>query len=189
MSPEEQNYPQLRTTGLHHENHWAVAPSPCLHQMRNSPHSLGPQAVRTTSRIFISKSYAMFACGSKKLGSFLKNIFYWLCYYSCPNFSPFSSLHLVPSFPPAILPLSSCPWVVHISSLATPFPILFLTSPVYFVPTNLYFLIPAPFPQFFPFPFLISLISADVPPTDLYIYDSVLVLLICLVCFLRFSCW
>ena len=33
-------------------------------------------------------------------------------------------------------PLSSCPWVVHISSLASPFPILFLTSRVYFVPTN-----------------------------------------------------
>ena len=32
-------------------------------------------------------------------------------------------------------PLSSCPWVMHISSLASPFPILFLTSP-YFVPTN-----------------------------------------------------
>ena len=33
-------------------------------------------------------------------------------------------------------PLSSCPWVIHISSLASPFPILFLTSHVYFVPTN-----------------------------------------------------
>ena len=29
-------------------------------------------------------------------------------------------------------PVSSCPWVIHISSLATPFPILFLTSPCLF---------------------------------------------------------
>ena len=32
-------------------------------------------------------------------------------------------------------PLSSCPWVVHISSLASTFPTLFLPSPVYFLPT------------------------------------------------------
>ena len=37
--------------------------------------------------------------------------------------------------PPAIPHLSSCPWVIHIGSLASPFPILFLT-PVYFVFTN-----------------------------------------------------
>ena len=49
---------------------------------------------------------------------------------------PLCPLCLVPPFPPAIDPLSSCPWVVHISSLASPFPILLLTSPVCFVPTN-----------------------------------------------------
>ena len=32
--------------------------------------------------------------------------------------------------------LSSCPWVIHISSLASLFPILFLTTPIYFMPTN-----------------------------------------------------
>ena len=49
-----------------------------------------------------------------------------------PSLFP-STLHL-PSHqhPP---PLSSCPWVVHLSSLASPFPMLFLTFPVYFVPT------------------------------------------------------
>ena len=31
--------------------------------------------------------------------------------------------------------LSSCPWFVRISSPASPFPILFLTSPCLFVPT------------------------------------------------------
>ena len=41
-----------------------------------------------------------------------------------------------PVFPPAIPTLSSCPWVVPISSLASAFPILFLTSPVYFAHAN-----------------------------------------------------
>ena len=53
---------------------------------------------------------------------------------------PFFFLSFIPLcpaslLPPAFLHLSSCLWVVHISSLASPFPILFLTSPVYFVPT------------------------------------------------------
>ena len=42
-----------------------------------------------------------------------------------PIFSLFAFPHLVPPFPPAISPLSSCPWVMHVSSLASPFPILF----------------------------------------------------------------
>ena len=39
--------------------------------------------------------------------------------------------------PPSLMSpaLSSCPWVIHIRSLASPFPILFFKSP-YFVPTN-----------------------------------------------------
>ena len=49
-------------------------------------------------------------------------------------FFSFAPLHLLLSFPPEIPhPLSSCPWVKLVSSLASPFPILFLTSPVYFV--------------------------------------------------------
>ena len=46
------------------------------------------------------------------------SIFYWLCYYSCPIFSPLYVLHPV-SPPPASPFLSSCPWVIHISSLAS----------------------------------------------------------------------
>ena len=57
------------------------------------------------------------------------DIFYWLCYCSYPTFSPHYSpppcTPLPPSFPPA---LSSCPWIIYISSLASPFPILSLTS-------------------------------------------------------------
>ena len=49
------------------------------------------------------------------------------------HFLPFIPLCPV-SLPHPHSPLGSCPWVVHVSSLASPFPILFLTSP-YFVPT------------------------------------------------------
>ena len=45
---------------------------------------------------------------------------------------PSSHLHSPP-------PLSSCPWVAHRSSLASPFPILFLTSPCLFCTYNLCF--------------------------------------------------
>ena len=55
------------------------------------------------------------------------NIFYWLCYYSCSIPLLYSPLPCTPS-PTCIPLLSLCPLVVHISSLASPFPILFLTS-------------------------------------------------------------
>ena len=42
-------------------------------------------------------------------------------------------------FPLAIPPLSSCPWVVHVSSLASPLPILLLTSPWLFCTYQLCF--------------------------------------------------
>ena len=78
---------------------------------------------------------------------------------------------------PSNLPLSSCPWAMHITSLASPFPILFLASPYLFCTYKLCFLIPVAFPPFFPLP-----LPADNPPNDLHIYDSVLALVICLVC-------
>ena len=105
---------------------------------------------------------------------------YHLCFLipaPFPPFSPFAPLCPVTSFPPAILPLSSCPWVVHINSLASPFPILFLTSPCLFCTYHLCFLIPAPFPPFSPFP-----LPDDNPPNGLHIYDSVPVLFVYLVC-------
>ena len=115
--------------------------------------------------------------------SFFKNTFYWLCCYSCPI--PPLPAHPLPS---AFPHFSSCPWVVHKSSLASTFPTLFLTSPCLYCTYHLCFLFPAPFPPFFPF-----LIPADSPPNDLHIYDSVPVLVVCLVCFcfcfFRFSCW
>ena len=60
---------------------------------------------------------------------FIFNIFYWLCSHSCPIFPPlFHSALLAPSHPQPPT-LSSCPWVIYISSLASTFPILFLTTP------------------------------------------------------------
>ena len=101
------------------------------------------------------------------------NIF-WLCYYSFPTFPP-----LTPSTqqPHSLRqsPLSSCPWVMHISFLATPLPILFLISS-YFVPINLYFLIPASFPPLSPFPR-----PNCNHPNYLHINHSVSVPLVCLV--------
>ena len=48
---------------------------------------------------------------------------------------PFTPLHPAHCLPPTFPPYSSCPWIIHISSLASTFPILFLPPPVYFLPT------------------------------------------------------
>ena len=87
----------------------------------------------------------------------------------------FLSFFLLRSASPA---LNSCPWVLHISSLASPFPILFLTSPCLFCTYHLCFLIPVPFPPSSPQPF-----PANNPPCDLHFCDSVPVPVVCLVCF------
>ena len=115
-------------------------------------------------------------------------IFYLLCYYSSLFFLSFSPLCLAPHLPPAFPPqLSSCQWVIHTSSLASPFPMLFLTFPsILFPPIMLLNLCTI-------FPFSSYPLSADNPPNEnLHIYDSVPVLIVCLgvflVCFFRFSC-
>ena len=63
------------------------------------------------------------------------NIFYWLCYYSCPiSPPPLHSILPTPSLP------RSCPWVIHISSSASTFPTLFLPSPCLFSTYHLCYL-------------------------------------------------
>ena len=86
--------------------------------------------------------------------SFFFNIFYLLCYYSCPIFPSLIPLHTAPLPPATSSPHhgSSCPWVVHISSLASTFPTLFLTSPCLFYSYHLCYLFSVPFPPFFPLP-------------------------------------
>ena len=91
---------------------------------------------------------------------------------------PFTQLHPAHYLPPTFPPYSLCPWVILISSLASTFPILFLPSPVYFVPTNYAtYSLHLP-PSFSPLP-----IPAANPPCDLRFCDSVHVLVVCLVCF------
>ena len=95
--------------------------------------------------------------------------------------------HFVLSFcPPSFVPhlpqlfphLSSCPWVIHISSLASPFPILFLTSPCLFYSYSLCFLFPVHFPPFSPLP-----LPGDNLPCDCHFCESVPILVVCLVRF------
>ena len=96
-----------------------------------------------------------------------------LSYFFSPLFPSALYLPLPPSFPQ----LSSCPCVIPVSSLASPFPTLFLTSPCLFSTYHLCYLHPVPFPPFCPAP-------ADNPPFDLYFCESVAVIVVCLV---RFS--
>ena len=57
-----------------------------------------------------------------------------LSHYFSPLYSP-PPCTLPPSNIP---PLSSCPWIIHVSSLASPFPILFITIPIYFFKDFIY---------------------------------------------------
>ena len=122
---------------------------------------------------------------------FVFNIFYWLCIRVVPFFSAFNSLSPCTS-PPTIIPhLSSHPGVIHISSLASPFPIVLnLLLSILYLP----FMLLIPY-TFFPIPPLP--LPTNSPPCDPYFCESVPVLLVCLVhfhfCFwvffFRFSCW
>ena len=84
----------------------------------------------------------------------------------------------VPPLPPSFPHFSSCPWVIHVSSLASTFPILFLPSPCLFSAYHLCYLFSVPFPPLSP-----SHFPADNPPCDLYVCESVPILVVCLVCF------
>ena len=69
-----------------------------------------------------------------------------------PFFSHLYSPPLCIPLPPSFPHLRSCPWVIHIRSLVSPFPILYLTFPCIFCIYNLCFLFPVPFPSFSPHP-------------------------------------
>ena len=56
------------------------------------------------------------------------------------------------ALPSSNAPLSSCPWFVSVSSLASSFPILFLTSSCLFCAYQLCFLFPVSFPPILPPP-------------------------------------
>ena len=83
--------------------------------------------------------------------------------------------------------LSSCPWVIHISSLTCLFPTLFLLSPCLFCTYHLCYLFSVPLPPLSP-----SHSPIDNPPCDLHFCDSVPGLVVSFVCvcfcFFRFGC-
>ena len=93
-------------------------------------------------------------------------------------FPPFTPLHPTHPLPPIFLHYSSCPWVIHINSLASTFPTLFLPSPCVFSTYHLCYLFSVPFPPVSP-----SQPPVDNPPCDLHFCGSVPVLVVCLVCF------
>ena len=61
-------------------------------------------------------------------------------------FPPSIPLRPAHPLPPTFPPFSSCPWVIQISSLASTFPILFLTSPCLFSTYHLCYLFSVPSP-------------------------------------------
>ena len=74
------------------------------------------------------------------------------------HFLPFTPLHPAHPLPPTFPPYSSCPWVIHISSLASTFPILFLRSPCLFSTYYLCYLFSVPLPPLSPpTPLLVTL--------------------------------
>ena len=122
---------------------------------------------------------------------FLKYHRILLCYslkfcFPSPLYSPPPCIPLPTHIPPLF---SSCPWVISISSLASTFPIPFLTSSCLFSTYHLCYLFSVPFLPFSP-----SQSPADNPPGDLHFCDSVPVLVVCLLCFcfgiffFRFGC-
>ena len=74
--------------------------------------------------------------------------------------------------PTRIPPFSSCPWVTHVSSSASTFSTLFLTSPSVFI-YHLCFLFPEPFPPFSPLH-----LPTDNPSYYLLFCDSIPLLLV-----------
>ena len=96
------------------------------------------------------------------------------------HFPPlFSSALHTPSHPHS-LPLVHVHGL-YICFLASPFPILFLTSPCLFLP-HIYITY-----SLYLSPFLPLLLPNDNPPCDLHFYDSVPALVVFLVCFLFFN--
>ena len=84
---------------------------------------------------------------------FLFLIYLLIMLLQLSHFRPFTQLHPAHHLPPTFPPYSSCPWIILISSLASTFPILFLTSSCLFSTYHLCYLFPVPF---FP-PLLITL--------------------------------
>ena len=64
------------------------------------------------------------------------NIFYWLCYYSCPISPRFTPLHPAHPLPPTFPHYSSCPWVITYKffGLYVSYTILTLPMSIFYLP-------------------------------------------------------
>ena len=110
------------------------------------PDSQLPHLGAGASPFHVSMLFFFFNCLS--LFYFIFKYICWLCYYSCPISPP--SLHPAHPLPPTFHPYSSCPWVIHITSLSSTFPILFLPSPCLFSTYHLCCLFSVHFPPLSP---------------------------------------
>ena len=88
---------------------------------------------------FNVSGYILFAC-------FVFFLFKYILLIMLLQLSHFPLYSPPPCAPPStrIPPFSSCPWVIHISSLASTFPILFLTFPCLFSTYHLCYLFSVP---------------------------------------------
>ena len=114
--------------------------------------------------------------------SFLKYILL-IMILQLSHFHPFTPLCPAHPVPPTFPLFSSCPWVIHISSLASTFPILFLSSRL-FSTYHLCYLFSVPFPPLTPATSLLITVHMI-----FHSCGSVPVLVVCLICFcFCFSC-
>ena len=116
-------------------------------------------------------------CFGLWLNSFKKILFYGLCYYTCPSFSPFVPLHPAsptPSGNPHLHVHGSCMYVLWLLHF------LYCILHPYSVTTYLYFLIPSPLHSFPHTP-----LPSHNCQYSLRFHDSISVLFVCLVCFLN----
>ena len=112
-----------------------------------------------------------------------EHIFFFLIYFidyavSVVPLSPFIPLLPEHPLPPTFPPFSSCPWVIHINSLPSTFPMLFLPSPCLSSTYHLCYLFSVPFTPLFP-----SHSPVNNPLCNLHFCGSVPVLVVCLACF------
>ena len=90
--------------------------------------TLPPAPVPSVQSCYISESFCPLECivPSSHI-PFFKCVLLIMLLQLSRFFLPFIPLHAAPP-PTSIPPRCSCAWVVHISSLASPFPIIILTS-------------------------------------------------------------
>ena len=105
-------------------------PLPPLFQKMGFRQRIGVSCV--TPQPTLLQGMCLYGCGWECISIFKKK-FIDYAITVVPFFPPLFPFALNPA-PPAFPHFSSCPWAIHISSLASPFPVLFLTSS-YCVPT------------------------------------------------------